>query len=236
MGTPGIDLQLRGRRRLALQLQELLVHRGRADVILAAADEQERRARRVRIVDRSRRRAAHVRERRLEERPVRPRDVVLPVDRVRLLLAERVREAPSKLLLGQRAQAVAVERILQRRETRTQRRRRQQHHALRRPRSDRDSGDTEAAVEQELREDPAERVADDDRRPVEAANDLVVVVDDRLDPEPFQRRRITARFFRIPDPRPGRCDRAIATIGVVVDPAVPAPRRHPHAVDQDNGL
>jgi len=49
-----------------------------------------------------------------------------------------------------------------------------------------------AAIGQELREQPAEGVADDDRRPVESADDLVVVVDDICDAEVSERRGISA--------------------------------------------
>jgi hypothetical protein len=63
-----------------------------------------------------------------------------------------------------------------------------------------------------LREEPAERVADDDRRLVEPADELFVVIDALLDPEAFERRRVPTHLFGIADPRPTRRDRAVAAI------------------------
>jgi hypothetical protein len=50
--------------------------------------------------------------------------------------------------------------------------------ALRRGRVDGDPGRPEAAVEEQLDEERAKRVADEDRRLVELADDPIVVVDD----------------------------------------------------------
>ena len=68
-----------------------------------------------------------------------------------------------------------------------QRRERQLEHALRGGGAERRPGRAEAAVEQQLREEPAEGVADDDRRAVEPVDDPRVVVDDVLHGEAAQR-------------------------------------------------
>jgi hypothetical protein len=62
-----------------------------------------------------------------------------------------------------------------------------------------------------LGEQPAEGMADDDRRPVEAADDLLVAADDVRDAEISEQR-------------------------LVAGPVLPAERRHPHSVDQHDRL
>jgi hypothetical protein len=53
-------------------------------------------------------------------------------------------------------------------------------------RADRHGRGAKAAVQQELRDEAAERVAPDDGRSAETADDPVVVVGDLLDPEPLE--------------------------------------------------
>src|SRR4029453_18422808 len=44
------------------------------------------------------------------------------------------------------------------------------------------------------------------------------------------------RLLGVLHPRPARRYRLVPAIRVVVDPVVPAPWRHPHPMDQDDGL
>ena len=60
---------------------------------------------------------------------------------------------------------------------------------------DGDGGGAVPLTEQLLREQPAEGVADDDRRALEPANDLVVVIDDCGDVDTAERRRIAAKLL-----------------------------------------
>ena len=72
------------RRRVILLLEVRLVDGRRADPVLGTGDEQQRRPRRVLVVDLRHRLRVEVRETGLEERTRRTRDVVTLVDRVRL--------------------------------------------------------------------------------------------------------------------------------------------------------
>jgi len=83
-----------------------------------------------------------------------------------------------------------VEGIAEHRRCGLERRERQVEDALDGCGGEADSGRAEASVEQELRHRPAERVAHDDRRRVEAADDGVVVVDDLLDVQFGDRPRV----------------------------------------------
>ena len=69
---------------------------------------------------------------------------------------------------------------------------RQLQDALWRAGSQCDAGGAETAVEQELREEAAEGMADDDRGLIEASDDLVVMIDNVRDSDPSERRRISA--------------------------------------------
>ena len=90
-----------------------------------------------------------------------------------------------ELLGGQLHGPLPVGRVAQHGEGGAQRGGRQAQHALDRRGRERDAGDTQAAVEQELRDQPAERVAHDDRRRVEPADDLGVVIGDLRYAEPI---------------------------------------------------
>src|SRR5207247_11434525 len=62
------------------------------------------------------------------------------------------------------------------------------------------------------------------------------VSDDLPVAEAFMCRRVTAGIRRSLDARPPARDGTVPPIGVVIYPGVPASWRHPHAVDQDDGL
>src|SRR5439155_23852557 len=97
--------------------------------------------------------------------------VALP-DLLRLVLAQRVPEGVVELLRGQCDGLMTVQGALEDRPARLERRKRELEHTFDGRRVDRDTGCTEAAVEQDLREGPAEGVAHDDRRAVEITEDL----------------------------------------------------------------
>src|SRR5207302_8487385 len=99
---------------------------------------------------------------------------------------------PLELLRRQCREPLPVERILQRREARAEGRRWQEEHPVRRRGADRNPCRPATAIQQQLRREAAERVADDDRRTVEAADDSVAVIDNLREPEPLQRRRVAA--------------------------------------------
>ena len=226
---------LRGSRGRALLLERRFVDRGRTDSVLGARDEKQGRPVRAPEVDLRHGLRIEVRVARLEERPRRTRDVVAVVHGIRALTAQSVREAPVELLARERHGVVLAQRIAQRGPRGSERRERQLEHPFRRGSVERDRGRTETAVGQELRDEAAERVADDDRRLVEAADDPVVVVDDVGDREPFQRRRISAELLGLcVEPGPGGRQHLLTLVAVALPPVLPAQRRHPHAVNQDD--
>src|SRR5215831_6773550 len=91
---------------------------------------------------------------------------------------EKVLEGVRELLKRQRDDAVPLRRVRESRRARLQLRERQRENAFRRRWAQRDARAPETAVEQHLDEEPAERVADQDRRLVERANLRLVVVED----------------------------------------------------------
>ena len=97
-----------------------------------------------------------------------------------------------ELLGRQRSFLLQIRRVAQRRPCGAKSGKRQPQDALRRPCAKGDARSAQAAIDQQLREQPAKGMADDDRWLVELANDLVVVVDDVRDAEVSERRRISA--------------------------------------------
>src|SRR5262249_60881003 len=97
---------------------------------------------------------------------------------------------------------------------------------------DSDARGAETAAQQERRDKTAERVAHDDRRGAETADDPVVMVGDLLDPEPLVSGGIPANLLhRSFESRPGRCEHGVALRLEALLPALPAERREPEAVD-----
>jgi len=102
-------------------------------------------------------------------------------------------------------------------------------------RVDSHAGGAKAAVEQDLRERAAERVPHDDRRAVERPDDAVVVVDDLFDVKLCDPGRVAAQLVDVAvHAGPGRRDDVVAAALVTLDPVLPAERRHPESVDQDD--
>jgi hypothetical protein len=95
-----------------------------------------------------------------------------------VLLAERVREPVGELVGREGDDAVARRRMRQRGGRRLQRGERQDEDALWRRRAERHARAAEAAIEQQLDDQPAEGVADQHGRLVELADQRLVVVDD----------------------------------------------------------
>ena len=80
-----------------------------------------------------------------------------------------------------------------------------------------------------------EGVADDHRRAIEPADDPLVVLDDLGEAEPVQGGRIAPHILDLPrHPRPGRRQHPAAPALTALLPPLPAPRRQPEAVDQDD--
>ena len=102
---------------------------------------------------------------------------------------------------------------------------------------DADVGDAEAAVGEHLRDDAAERVADDDRLLGQLADDPLVVVGDLLEADPLERLGVVADVFdgAVVDSGPARDDDLVAGGAEAVGPGVPALGGHPEAVDEDDG-
>src|SRR5262249_47881089 len=99
-------------------------------------------------------------------------------------------------------------------------------------RADRHGRGAEPAVQQELRDKTAERVAHDDGRGTETADDLVVMVGDLLDPEPLVPGGILANLLhRSLESRPGRSEHGVTLrLGALLR-AFRAGRREQEAVD-----
>src|ERR1700730_5225437 len=81
-------------------------------------------------------------------------------------------------------------------------------------------------------------MAHQDRLAVELANDAIVVIDDRLELETLERRRIFADRFDLSfQARPGRSEDVVAGFQKTIDPSLPASRGQPQSVNQhDRGL
>ena len=126
-------------------------------------------------------RRAEVRGRGLEQRLAGRGDRPPLVQLGGLLGGQRVPETVVELLRGQRDRLVPVRRVAQRDRGDPQRRRGQIEHALDRRRVDRYSRGREVLAQQPLDNQAAEGVADHDRRGVQAADDLRIVLDDVVD-------------------------------------------------------
>jgi hypothetical protein len=236
MAAVGVLLVLGHRRRLLLQLEVRAGDRGRHRVVLAAADQEQRRAIGL-VVDHGDGVRVEVRERGLEQRPAGAGDAVAVIDGPRLALAEHVAERVVELLGRQHLRRLAVAGAAERDRRDTPLRRRQDHHALGRRRVDRDAGRAEPAVEQDLGHEAAERVAHDDRGPLELADDALVVVGDLLHAEPFERLRVTPDLLLGPvEARPRGGEDGVARVAEARVPVLPAQRGHPQPVDEDDRL
>jgi hypothetical protein len=127
---------------------------------------------------------------------------------------------------------VAVGRVLQRHRRNLGLGEGQDVHAFDLRWADRNGRGAETAVQQELRDKTAERVAHNDGRGAETADDPVVMVGDLLDPEPLVPGGILANLlYRSLESRPGRCEHVVALRLEALLPALPTERREPEAVD-----
>src|SRR5256714_6757690 len=114
-----------------------------------------------------------------------------------------------------------------------QRRERQHEDALRGRRAHRDAGPAETAVEQQLDEQPAVRVADQHGRAVELADQALVVVDDLGDAEAGRVVRGLAHLLDVALlARPLRGGDVVALLPEEVAVGLPAPGREPGTMDQ----
>src|SRR5262245_47392905 len=166
-----------------------------------------------------------VRETRLEEDLAGFWDVVLLVRGLRLLGREGVHEAVSELLERERHDPVPAGRMGQCRRNDFERRERQHEDSLRRRWAHRHAPSGEPAVEQELDNQAAERVADQDRLMLESPDLRLVVVDDLGQAKPFDGiRRLTQLLDLALLAWPFWGRDVIAPVAEVLGERVPAPR------------
>jgi hypothetical protein len=94
----------------------------------------------------------------------------------------------------------------------------------------------EAAVEQNLGERPTERMADDNRRIVELADQRVVMVDDLRYAEVLDGRRVATKRCNVLHARPTLGDDTEAPVRVTRYPVLPAERCHEEPMNQDDRI
>ena len=229
-------LELGHRRGVLVLLPLRLVDLLGDHVVLAAGDEEQRRAIVVAVVDLARRPRVEVGQRALEEHAAGAGHGVPLPDRLRLLRAHRVGEGVVELLGREQHRAVVVERALEDREGRLELGGREREDALGGGRVDRHAGDAVAAVEQQLGEEAAEGVAHDDRLAVEALDDVLIRLDDLVDADMLGPGGVGAQFLRrAVEAGPRRSEHLVAGGLVAGDPVLPAERVHPQAVDEHDG-
>ena len=202
-------------------------------VVLLPGDDQQRATLRVLGVDLRLGPRVEVRGRGLEQRLPRRRHCIGLVQFLGLVLADRVGEGVAELLIGQWHRAVAVGRVAQHREARLQRRDRKWQDAAEWCRVDchRRRGQTPAG--QDLRQQPAERVADDGRLLVQPPDDLLEVAGhlaDRLAGEHLRMRLGLLDRVRIVWPSWGQGDEAVLL--EYRHPAVPAAGQQPQPMNE----
>ena len=97
------------------------------------------------------------------------------------------------------------------------------------------AGGAEAAVEQDLSEGSSEGVTHDDRRSIEPADDLTVVIHDFFDTQMINRAGVGTKLLDVDvHSRPRGGQHAVAAGAVAIDPMLPTQRRHPKPVDKDD--
>src|ERR1700761_2778324 len=159
-------------------------------VILLAGDQQQRSAVRVLRVDLRLGPRVEVGRRGLEERQAGRGNGEFLVQLLRLLFADRVGEGVAELVICQRDRAVPVRRVAERRRRGPQRRDWQRQHAAEWRRVDRHGHRRQAPAGQDLGEQSAERVPDDNRFPGQHPGDLGEVVGDLPD-------RLAREYLRV---------------------------------------
>ena len=228
----------RGAAGLAVLLDDRPADGRRHDVVDLAGDDEQRRAVGAREVDVAR--AALLVERggdALEEHPVVGVHGELLPEAIGCLAAEVVAEGEVEVRLRDGLGAVLVERVREDRGAGPERRQRQGRDAGGLARGDAHVGDAEAAVGEHLGEQPAERVAHDDRLLGQGADDALVVVGDLLQADALQRLGVRADVgdLAVVDAGPAGDDDLVAASAEVLGPGVPALRGHPESVDEDDG-
>src|SRR6185436_17728886 len=174
-------------------------------------------------------------ERALEEHLPGLRNDVPVIGVARLRLRDRVDEAVPELAERPAHDTRPEQRAEERRPERPEGTQLERPHAARRRGVDRHARRAQPTIEQDLREQPAERVPDEDRRLgiVEGAHQLLVVIDDLADAEALERRWVSPnRLDRAVLARPRGRDAAIAAGLEPGEHPFPAGRRHPRAVDE----
>src|SRR2546423_745493 len=225
-----------GRGILDVLAQVPLVDCRRDDVILAAGDEQQRRAIALAVVDLRRRVGIQKSKGSIPENAVRGRNLISVIDFLRFSGIELVGEGVVELTRSKRRSRAVAEWISQNWESHANRGERQHRYSGRLRRVDENSSGAEAAVDEHLHDEPTERMAHDDWRRLELANNALVVIDDRFDLETLERRWVFSdRFDFALEPGPRRREHVVPCLLVAVDPLFPAARSEPKPVNQYDG-
>src|SRR5690606_13424218 len=136
---------------------------------------------------------------------------------------------------GQERGAGAVAGDGQDREGRAQAAERLFQHALDRGGVDRDARGAEAAVQQDLGDEAAQGVADDDGGPGLLPDDLLVEVGYFGDAQAVHDFRVLAQRFDLDlHAGPGRGGHLVAAPGVALDPVLPGARGQPQPMNEDD--
>src|SRR5437879_5381372 len=228
-------LVIRHARRLAVQLVGGTRYHLRHGVVLAAARDQQRATRRLRVHLRRRVRE-DIGECRFEQRLTGRRNVILGMQRVVLLLRDGVAETEVELFRRLRDRLRVVERIPQHRERALELGQRERQHAADLRGVERDRGRREPHPQQLLRDETAERVPDDDGLRGKFADDRGVMLDDVVDAHVGQALRMCVGFGdRRRLTRPPGGGGVVARGAEQLDPGLPGIGMEPQAMDEDYG-
>src|SRR3954451_18654221 len=207
--------------------------RCRHGVVLGSADEQQRCPVAVLEVNLGRRVQMEVRKPALVEDLSALGNRVALVGGSRVLRRECVHERVRELLGRERHDTMPLRRMSESGRRRLQCREREHEDPLGRGRAHRDTGPPEAAVEEQLHEQPAVGMPDQHRRLIEFANQTLVVIDDLGDAEA---RRLLRAVTDLRDvavlARPLRCGHREAAPSEVLEVVLPAARGEPGTVDE----
>ncbi len=140
-----------------------------------------------------------------------------------------------KLFCRERNGAMVVCGIAKRRERDSECRQREKEDAFDGRRRNCDTGGTEAAIQENLGNQPTEGMPNDQWWAVQTTNDLLVVVDDRADSQRRDRRRVTPKLLDVAiHSRPTAGNDGIPASSIASDPVLPTERCHPKSMDQDD--
>lgn len=202
--------------------------RGGRHVVRAAGDQEQRGAVVIVKIDTERRVRIEIRQSGLEEEAAGTRNGVTAVDGVRFLLGEGVGEGVVKFLRRQHHGAMIIGRIFQRREGGAEGGEGKVEHPLDRRRIDRHPSRAQTAIEQDLHGGSTHGVPHDDRRSIEPADDLLIMIHHIAEAEVVHMRMILAKRVDIPlHAGPASGDHLEAAALETLDPVLPRQCREP---------